>query len=740
MSFFEELKRRNVFRVGVAYLVGAWLVVQVTDVLFEAFALPDWGLRLVIILLAVALPVVLFAAWAYELTPEGIKREADVDRSRSITPQTGKRLNLATILLLLLAVTYLLFDKFSLSEPIPTSLETAAAPASGVTSTETSSPATVEPNTIAVLPFDNRSRQEEDRFFVEGVHDDLLTNLARIGGLKVISRTSVMRYADTTKTIPEIAAELGVAAIMEGAVQRSADTVRVNVQLIDAATDQHLWAETYDRKLSADNLFAIQSEISERIAGALHATLSPDEQRRIGDRPTDDLAAYNAYLRGRQALAMSSAEGADRALEEFRRAVNLDPEFAGAWAGLAQAAHLAFDKSDMDRPEATEIARDAVDRALALNDQLGEAYVAKSKLHALQGYPARQDREAALRRAVELSPGDAQAYLELSRLLSFRPDGRNEALDLAQRASRLDPLSNGVQTELVYALMSQGQYDIAEERLLHLVEQNPDYPPYYRAMSSLSWNQGRIDEALLWRRKAQALDPGNIRLVLQEVFELATLGMEEELDRLLERIRTMDPDSSTEAFVKSMIHVWRQEWDEALAGAEAYGEFIPRSRNVTLARFHQMAGNADQARKYYQMAFPGVYDPDDWLNAIRDATSEVCWQAWILTASGDPDLGVRYAEAVLRYFQEERPLGPDIGEQLHLVVCDTLVGDRPGALDRLERAVDDGAIGGWYMVLRHPALEELWDEDRFRAVMDEIETRMAEQREHVESVLAEESA
>ena len=297
MSFLDELKRRNVFRVGIAYAVSAWVLLQMLDVIGEILELPAWGGKVILVILATGFFVTLFAAWAFELTPEGIKRESEVDRSQSITSQTGRKLNVLIFALMALAITYLLVDKFVLV-PRLAEQELAATKAL-VLPAESTVVQSIDRLSIAVLPFENRSAREQDQFFTDGIHDDLLTSIARIGSMKVISRTSVMEYRGTTKKIPEIAAELGVANILEGGIQRSGEQVRINVQLIDAQTDEHLWAETFDRKLTAENLFAIQSEISTRIAEALQATLSPAEEQRLRQMPTANLDAYDAYLRGR---------------------------------------------------------------------------------------------------------------------------------------------------------------------------------------------------------------------------------------------------------------------------------------------------------------------------------------------------------------------------------------------------------------------------------------------------------
>ncbi len=325
MSLFAELKRRNVFRVTFAYGIIAWVLAQVADLAFDNFGSPEWVSKTVLFLLMLGLPLAIFFAWAFELTPEGIKKEADVDRTESITPQTGQKLNYVIIGVLVVAVGLLLSDKF---QPTETDVldETFE-----VVETDTSR------LSIAVLPFENRSDRSEDEYFAEGIHDDLLTSIANIGSMKVISRTSVMEYKGTTKKIPEIARELGVANILEGGVQRSGNQVRINVQLIDAETDEHLWAETYDRQLTAENLFVIQSEVSNAIAKALQATLSPDEQQRINNIPTQNLEAYEAYMLGRQSWVARTADSTAEAVIHFQRAVDLDPDYAPAWAGLADA-------------------------------------------------------------------------------------------------------------------------------------------------------------------------------------------------------------------------------------------------------------------------------------------------------------------------------------------------------------------------------------------------------------------
>ncbi len=460
MSFFEELKRRNVFRVGIAYVVGAWLLLQFTEVITELLSLPPSIGPVVVSLVAIGLPVALFLAWAYELTPDGVRRESEVDRGQSITGRTGRKLNGVIMGMLMVAVVYLLFDKFWLQPRVPEGADSTAA-------TETSAPAddsgtetagaeaAAEPaapadehevsrQSIAVLPFDNRSRMTEDEPFVEGIHDDLLTNLARIGSLKVISRTSVGKYKETDKTIPEIAGELGVATVMEGAVQRSGNTVRINVQLIDANTDEHLWAQIYDRQLTAENLFTIQSEISGEIARALEARLSPEDEARLRETPTEDLVAYEAYLEGRQQMGRRNSESLTQARAAFERALERDPDFAEAWAALGQVMMLLVSYADLDFAEGFQAAESAALRALAIDPDTSEAHLLTGFLQQFRG----EDPEPAYRRAIALNPGSSLAHHWYADVLAERPLRLPEALDLIRKASELDPLSPSILSQM----------------------------------------------------------------------------------------------------------------------------------------------------------------------------------------------------------------------------------------------------------------------------------------------------
>jgi TolB-like protein len=321
-SVWGELKRRNVVRVAIAYVIIAWLILQIGDTLGPALRLPDAVNTALAFFLILGFPLAVFFAWAFELTPEGLKKEKDVDRSESITNITGRKLDFAIIGILAIALVF-----FASTHQWGSERERAVSPDS----------AKLGAQSIAVLPFVNRSNRDEDLFFTDGIHDDLLTQLAKINGLKVISRTSVMHYRNTDMRIPQIAQELGVATVLEGGVQRAGQRIRINAQLIDVATDHHIWAETFDREMTIDNLFDIQTEITRQIVTAVRGQLTAAEQQVIVGAPTQSLEAYEAYLHARN-LLKGGGYNLDKykaALPYAEQAVALDPNFALAHLQIA---------------------------------------------------------------------------------------------------------------------------------------------------------------------------------------------------------------------------------------------------------------------------------------------------------------------------------------------------------------------------------------------------------------------
>jgi TolB-like protein/Tfp pilus assembly protein PilF len=730
MSFFNELKRRNVFRVGIAYAVGAWVVLQLTDVVGEILELPPFGGKIILLVIIVGFPITLLAAWAFELTPEGIKRENEVDRTQSITPQTGKRLNTAILVLMALAIGYLLLDKFYLSEIINS-------PDKGIVEQTTPDlPAVVaEPRigkkSIAVLPFVNRSRLEDDEFFVEGVHDDLLTKLARIGNLKVISRTSVLRYKDTDTPIPDIARELGVATVMEGAVQRSGNTVRINVQLIDAQTDEHLWAEIFDRELTADNLFNIQTEISERIATALKATLSSEEQERISDKPTESLAAYNAFLRARQLQSLRTSESLQQAMTEYERAVELDPDYAMAWVGVAEAAGLLINYGTLVPVEANKRIEEAANRALALNDQLGEAYLSLADVH--QYYERDAEAEQAYKKAIELSPGYATAYQWYANFIANFPGRIREALAVSAKARELDPMSSIIRFNHINKLQALGRYGEAETELVSLLELDPGFPAAYSGMADIMAETGRFDEEVLWRHKGIERDPGRIASYLSLGFALLNLGDVNALTQVRESMDEIDSDHWSIGWLDMLNTTYEQNYPATLESAKWVNQqlgSVPSFQGF-LGYINIMDGDYIKARKEFEIAEPRYWNRASWRAAIEKDSGLGCTIATTMLHTGDEEMAIDLLRVIITYLETELPSYIDHADRYNYVGCYAAAGDYEKALDAFEVSVDHGHYQFWWAWTKFPTLEPLRGNPRWEAGLAKIHERNASQRENL---------
>jgi TolB-like protein/Tfp pilus assembly protein PilF len=469
LSFFEELKRRNVFRVGIAYGVASWVLLQVADLVLEAIEAPSWVLKALMLVIGLGFIAALVIAWAYELTSEGIKKESEVDRSQSVVTETGRKMDRIIIAFLVVAVAVLLYRQ---SGDQGVDHQATGAPVEQVAEVIEESTPQINDKSIAVLPFTTRSTSEDDKFFSDGMHDDLLTQLAKIGSLKVISRTSMMEYRDTTKNLRQIGEELGVANILEGAVQRVGKQVRINVQLIDTETDEHLWAETYDREMSLDNLLSIQSEMSRSIASAMQATLSPQEEALLDRRMTENLDALDAYRRAKSFSNQFDAVDLAKAEIEIQRALDLDPEFVAAWA-LKAYIHMSTYWGVFPNNDYRVAAREAIDQGRAIEPDSPDLDLADGYYY----YWGFLDYEAALKvlePVLKVYPND----VELLKVLSY-VNRRYGQFDVSyaymEKAYALAPRD----ARLIYAMgetkKSMREWDKAQGFLDQLQRLNPTY-------------------------------------------------------------------------------------------------------------------------------------------------------------------------------------------------------------------------------------------------------------------------
>src|SRR5437867_1005389 len=467
INFFSELKRRNVLRMAGLYLVGAWLVVQVAGTVLPMFGAPEWLPRTIVVLLAIGfVPAVIFS-WVFELTPQGLKREDDVAREQSITPQTGRRMDRMIIVVLVLALGYFAFDKFVLTPRREAALVSSAVP--------NESRSVIPAKSIAVLPFENRSEEKANAFFTEGVQDEILTHLARIADLKVISRTSVMQYkSDVARNLREIAQQLGVANVVEGSVQRAGNRVRVNAQLIDARNDAHLWAQTYDRDLA--DVFAIQSEIAKAIADQLQTKLSPNEKKAIEQPPTTDLAAFDLYSRAKSLLLTAEFRGESdqrKAIELLDEEVKRDPSFFEAYCQLAYAHEQSYAVSGVDHtPARLALAEAALQAATRLRPNAAETHLARGA-HLSQAF---RDNKGALSELEAARAGLANdpRILELTGSILDRQGRPEEGLRALEQAVALDPRNPYMLSRLAISYECLRRYPEEKATLQRILEITPD--------------------------------------------------------------------------------------------------------------------------------------------------------------------------------------------------------------------------------------------------------------------------
>jgi len=489
VNFFAELKRRNVFRVGIAYAVTSWLLIQVTDILFESIGAPPWVMQAMFVILASGFVIALIFAWAYELTPEGVKKEKEVDREVSITPKTAQKLNITIGVLLVIALTYIAYDKLFLEHGDESNVSVTSALESGPSASDSApglapQEALDVQKSIVVLPFVNMSNDPDQEFFSDGLSEELLNVLAQIKDLRVISRTSAFAFKGKDIDIPTIAAQLDVTHVLEGSVRKAGSDVRITAQLIEVSTDSHLWSDAYNRKL--ENVFEIQEEISQAIASELQVTLGTSGNT---GNPTENLEAWQLFLRGRYLYQNRGEAQVARSVELLKQAVALDPNFAEAWSNLA-AANIVYGFGQDDFEIYYGDGKKAALRAIEIDPNNGFAHAVLGLIY--YGDFAWDEAMRELDLAIKLNPNETNSLLWKGIIL-ISLGYIDQALEVLQQAEQLDPVFTNLQYWLSVAYEDKGDYESMQRCREKIQRLDPDFANL--DLSRYDFYTGNLDAA-----------------------------------------------------------------------------------------------------------------------------------------------------------------------------------------------------------------------------------------------------
>jgi len=720
-SFFAELKRRNVVRVGVLYGIVSWLILQVSDVAMPALGLPEWSITLVLYFLAIGLPIALIFAWAFELTPDGLKRTKEVDPDASVTPVTGQKINNLIIGVLSLALIFVVLDSYVFKDDDGTAGQQAAGEASQA-GVDTVDPAAAPAMTsIAVLPFVDMSPAKDQEYFTDGISEELLNLLAKIQDFKVAGRTSSFAFKGQNQDLRVIGEKLGVATILEGSVRKQEDRIRVTAQLVKVDDGYHLWSDTYDRQL--DDVFAIQDEIATEVVGALRQTLLGEQDKAViaSARATGNTEAYTAYLRGKHMMLDRTADGLYKALREFRHATEVDPDFAQAWAGVANAYSLLDSYNLRPGPEVLPLASDAVDKALTLDPDLGEAWAAKGLLLMQQGTPV-EERIATLEKAIALNPSDATAMMWLSSQLGEA--GRDEEAEtVIQAAYAVDPLNPTLLFNLAVNEVFEGNAETADRYANELEELKPDWDGTYRLKSQIANIEGRPDEALRWSLKSLEYDPENVNTLLAVAGNYLDFGDPEKAREYTDRVREINPLNGGAIAMQAEIKLQAGDRQGAWALVSRALEKQPDEHEL-LNQAASMAlreGRPDQARAFYEQFILPQPGDQSWFFADFEYNFHAPGMVLAYRLEGQPER----AEALRR--QCIRNLGPYDVDTIWFPTFfkaqfAAAAGDRESLIENLTKAVKSGAAANAALDTG-PEFEPYLDDPEIRPLIDTMRER-----------------
>jgi TolB-like protein/tetratricopeptide (TPR) repeat protein len=747
VRLISELKRRNVFRMAVLYIVTAWLVIQVVSALMDLGALPEWIGPWTLVVLAIGFPIAVAISWFFEVTPEGVALEKDVAEGEPLTRATGRRMDFIVIAILAAGLMLFAYDKWGPEGRIERS--------------------------IAVLAFDNLGGGPDEEYFSDGIAEEILNRLAQIQPLKVIARQSSFYFKGKDVDIATIAERLTVGWVLAGSVRRHGEQVRISVQLVDARDSTNAWSGTYDRELSAVNLIHVQREVARAVTRELRMTLTETDEQRLVKVPTENTEAYTAYLLGRDRLRGRKVAELRDAVGQFARAIELDPIFAAAYSGFADACYLYHNYSGRHTHEACPNESDAsqeelsaslmplVNKALELDDQLGEAWITRGMMLRAQvvGYPEEMPtlREAhvAFERGLELSPSHSQGYhwyalsLPYVQFYDDPPHGWIKAWEqdtwqsVARRGLEVDPLSVPLHSLLAATGIWSKEVDEAYWHAHRIVEIAPDSPRGYERLADLSqYESGRLDEAIKWLQKAARADERNPNHPFQIGDAYAALGDLEMALAYYRRVRGIIPaDATGHRTLMAEALAWlgsrRDDADANARESLALSDVYDAERLEIELSLDSSATRAQELLSRFKDHDPGCFAHD----ADHDERSICPPVVYFLDGKlGDAETAQRRLEMLYEQQNtisvfDRKAVGPVLLRDL------SLLGRHEEALDLLEEMVQSGwrigvssmyGSGGLrFDLYRNVLLDAIRDHPRFQAMVAVIESDMGEQLEKV---------
>lgn len=754
MSLFAELKRRNVFRVGIAYVITAWLILQLADIVLDNTAAPAWVMHVIMLLLAIGFPLAVLFAWAFEMTPEGLKKEQDVERTQSITHQTGHKLDRTIIVVLALALGYFAWDKFSTPNDGAESTNSAVIPAHAGIQSEgretasaegsevagTAAPTQPAQKSLAVLPFVDMSPAKDNEYFTDGLTEELLNILAQIKGLQVAGRTSSFAFKGKTEDLREIGGKLNVNTLLEGSVRKDdqRQRIRVTVQLINVADGYHIWSDTYDRDL--EDIFAIQEDIAQQVAQALKVNLLGEEENQIAANPRTGMNAYDLYLQGLQDLNLYTFESLRRAEKLFEQSLAIDSNYLPTRLALVRTWVDLAGTGAIPAPEAVKQASPILEEILLAEPGNGAALNSLGQVQLLN-----EDKRAARKsfeQALAANPRDAAGLMEYGGLL-FDIGRTEEGLDYLRQASGIEPYDVRIQWELCAAHAFMGDEAGTARECNRIGDIQPENPMQYYGRAYLYLFKGQLANFIYWNRKAIELDPGDHELPASIAQTWMDLGDMQQAEQWLQKAAKLAPGqpSTVKARIQSLLQ--NEQVQQALELAqEAHDEGLPdrQGSGATISRLlvgdAVRRGDFPRALELLQQQLPKgiespleVDEPDDIV--VLASLAQVMKMQ---DPASDRARDLLDHAAALNRQSDNRNI-PFRGG-LRQAAIESARGNKPAAIAGLQAAFDAGWRLDWRDVLHHDwRFESLHQEPDYKNLLAQLEADMEKQREEAYALL-----